>query len=143
MGKQTLQKQISHHAVAIISLFIAVLALCYTAWREETTERNRTTRLAAFEMIKNLGELQLVVNSIHYELNSSRGDVILGWGNLTLISDLSHFMPNPVPKTVDGLLETWKANKDTLKTDEASVQQVSGEIDRSREAIIKVLESLR
>jgi hypothetical protein len=53
--------QIRRNAVALISLIIAVSSLSYNTWRNEKTEDNRNQRLAAFEVLLKLNELQQVI----------------------------------------------------------------------------------
>lgn len=77
--------QLKQHAIALISLAIAIIALLYTGWREERTEKNRTIRVAAFEVLKNLGELQVVVNESFYQKEGAKMDPMLGWGHVALI----------------------------------------------------------
>ena len=44
--------------MALISIFIAVSALAYNTWRNETTEEQRNIRHAAFRVLEDLGEVQ-------------------------------------------------------------------------------------
>jgi len=57
----TLTGQLRSNAIAIISLIVALSSFSYTAWRTERSERNRTTRQAAFQMLVALGEMKQVV----------------------------------------------------------------------------------
>src|SRR5260221_9920468 len=138
--RHTIKQQLKDNMVAIISLVIAIIALSYTAWREETTEKNRTFRVAGFEVLKNLGELQIVVNHAYYMRESALANPYLGWGHIALVSDLSQLLPKPVPTTVAKLVKVWGENWDKLNRDEEAVTAVSAEIDASR---AEVLESIR
>ena len=60
---QNVGQQLRSNAVALISLAVALTALGYNTWRNERTEHNRNIRVAAFEVLTQLGELQVVVNS--------------------------------------------------------------------------------
>jgi hypothetical protein len=131
--------QIRKNAVALISLMVAISALTYTAWREERTEKNRTLRAAGFELLKNLGELQLIVNYRHYQPENSMGNPIVGWGHVAIISDMSQILPSPLPEKIDLLVAAWKNNWEKIKTDGESVDQISQEIDLSREAVLHLL----
>jgi hypothetical protein len=44
MVHPTIRSQLKDNFVAIVSLIVAIMALCYTTWREEATEKNRTLR---------------------------------------------------------------------------------------------------
>ena len=138
----SIEKQISHHAVAIISLAIALLALFYSTWRNETTEHNYNTRAAAFEVLLNLGQLQVIVNALHYDSESPLGNPVLGWGHVALVSDLSELLPEPVPSRAKILADQWSKDWKKLKDDEGLTQEVSLSIDETRASILKVLKSL-
>lgn len=138
----TIWHQIVKHAVAIISLVVALIALTYTTWREEETERNRNLRTAAFEVLKNLGELQLIVNTAHFTSKSTDDNSIMGWGRVALIGDLAQLLPKPIPEASEKLVQTWQANANQLEQ-QSSVDQVSDTIDSTRAAVIKVLRELR
>ena len=86
---KTFKQQLQDNLVAIISLFVAIAALLYTAWREETTERNRTLRTAGFEVLKNLGELQIVVNQVYSHNDPIKDIPQIGWGHVALIRHLA------------------------------------------------------
>ncbi len=135
--------QIKRHSVAIISLIIAILALLYTAWREEVTERNRNLRVAAFEVLKNLGELQITINYIHYQPTNPMGNSFVAWGYVTLAGDLAQLLPQPVPDKVNHLIDVWKTNVSKIKEDEESLEQTSQAIDESRQAVILIIKKLR
>lgn len=136
--------QVKNHAVAIISLIIAIIALFYSTWRNEITESNRNTRMAAFEVLKNLGELQILVNYRYYQpQQAAMGNPIVGWGYIALISDLSKLLPKPVPETVERLIASWNENWKKIDSDQQSTDQVSEEIDDSRQAVLKVLMNLK
>ena len=60
-------KQLQRNTVALISILIAVSSLSYNTWRNEKTETNRNQRVAAFEILLKLGELQQVVFHHYYD----------------------------------------------------------------------------
>lgn len=140
---QTFRQQLKANAVAIISLVVAIIALLYNTWREENTERNRNYRLAAFEVLKNLGELQQVVNASYYQHNNQEGNPMLGWGHIALIGDLSQLLPPPVPEKANNLVQTWQSDWMKIKTDEASVDRITEGIDQSREVVLRVMSQLK
>jgi hypothetical protein len=135
--------QVQNNLLAIISLMVAITALSYNTWRNEASEKNRNIRLAAFEVLKNLGELQIVINYAHYQPGNSMGNPFLGWGHITLASDLGQLLPAPVPSKVDKLTATWGANWQKLKTDDAATDAVSQDVDSAREAVLVVLRHLK
>lgn len=142
MSVESMGEQVKNHFIAILSLLIAVVALTYSTWREEVTERNRNTRLASFEVLKNLGELQIIVNYAHYQPDNSMGNPILGWGHIALIGDMGQLLPPPVPEKTQALVKAWGENWENLK-DQETTEKISQDIDSSREAVLNVIKSLR
>lgn len=143
MADNSLGSQIYHNIVAIVSLLVACIALLYTTWREEITERNRNLRPAAFEVLKNLGELQLIVNNAYYADEKDRINPINGWGHVGMISDIGQLLPPPIPTQVDKLAQTWSENWKTIRGDEISADHISGEIDNTRRMVLEQLKNLK
>lgn len=136
-------QQLRDNTIAIISLFVAITALLYTAWREERTEQNRTIRVAAFEILKELGTLQATVNqNYYYTPLSQKNPAFLGWGQISFISDLSIAMPLPVPEAAQGLVDVWNQNWMNLHENKESADKVSEQIDVTRQAVLKVINQL-
>ena len=66
--------QLKRNTVALVSIIIAVSSLSYNTWRNEKTEENRNQRLASFEVLLKLNELQQVIFYSHYDKdNSNKG----------------------------------------------------------------------
>lgn len=143
MTTETIRQQFKENFVAIVSLIVAIIALSITTWREESTEKNRTTRMAAFEVLKNLGELQIVVNSSYYQMKGMQADPFLGWGYIALIGDMSMLLPATVRETTDKLVQAWNANWEEIKTNEQAVANISNEINASRDSVLKAIRDLR
>lgn len=139
----SIKEQLKQHCIAIVSLFIAIIALLYTTWREEETERNRNVRVAAFEVLKNLGELQVVVNYAVFQPDNSMGNPMLGWGHVAIISDMSQLLPPSMQESAKKLQTAWSANFQSLKTEEVASDHVTQEIDASRESVLEVIRHLR
>jgi hypothetical protein len=134
--------QLRANFVALISLTVALTALGYNTWRNERTEHNRNTRVAAFEVLTQLGELQVVVNAAVYGKEENRMDPMAGWGRVALITDLSQLLPAPAPHRAEELHRVWQANWQDLADNEASGERITTEIDQSREAIREILRGL-
>jgi hypothetical protein len=143
MDKQEILKQIRSNTVAIITLIMAATSLGYNTWRNEKTEENRTTRVAAFEVLKSLGELQVIVNYSFYGGDNNKSDPMLGWGYVSLIGDLSQVLNRSITKETDRLLTVWKANWHDLKTSEESADKITEQIDNVRTAVRNELHNLR
>lgn len=143
MDTQEIIKQIRSNTVAIITLIMAATSLGYNTWRNERTEANRTIRVAAFEVLKSLGELQVIVNYSFYGGENNKGDPMLGWGYVALIGDLSQVLPKSITKQTDMLLTVWKANWVDLKKSEESADKITEQIDKVRTSVRDELHSLR
>ena len=139
---QNVGQQVRSNAVALISLVVALTALGYNTWRNERTEHNRNIRVAAFEVLTQLGELQVIVNSAFYAKNGNRMDPMTGWGRVAMITDLSQLLPAPAPRRAEELHRVWQANWESITDSEDSVERVTNEIDQSRKAIREVLSQL-
>lgn len=129
--------------MALISLVVALGSLGYNTWRNELTEENRSVRLAAFEVLKNLGELQVIVNFAYFAKNEQFGHPMAGWGRVALISDLSEVLPAPAPERAENLRQVWQASWQRIGDDEPSVDRITAEIDQSRDAIREIVRQLR
>lgn len=142
-ARPSVANQLKAHSVAIISLVVALSGLAYNSWRDAVVEENHNIRIAAFEVLKNLGELQLIADYAHYEKDRKMGNPITGWGRTLLIRDLSRVIPAPVPKAADELLQTWQENWERLEDDEAAVGRVNAQIGKTREAVLLALQVLK
>src|SRR5262245_23568530 len=135
-------QQLRANVVALTSLAVALTALGYNTWRNERTEHNRNIRVAAFAVLTQLGELQVVVNSAVYGKEGTRMDPMAGWGRVALITDLSQLLPAPAPHRAEELHRVWQANWQDLTDNEISGERVTTEIDQSRQAIREILSGL-
>jgi hypothetical protein len=139
---QSIREQLCANAVALISLFVALTSLGYNTWRNERTEENRNVRVAAFEVLRELGELQLTVNLAFFAQDHSSGHPLAGWGRVAMISDLCEVLPAPAREQAKRLHDVWQANWRQLGDDETSVDRISAEIDSTRAAIREILRRL-
>lgn len=143
MDKQEIIKQLRSNTVAIITLIMAATSLGYNTWRNERTEANRTIRIAAFEVLKSLGELQVIVNNSYYGNEKSKSDPMLGWGYVSMIGDLAVILPKPINQQTEKLLTVWKENWANIQTSEESVDKITEQIDSVRAAVRDKLQILR
>jgi len=152
----TIRQQIHNNAVALISIFIAISALGYNTWRNETTEEQRNIRHAAFRVLEELGEVQEVVDSRYYYLAfeqeiASEGELrIRGFGSVAMIRDLMMLMPEPGPAAGEALHQSWLGQfADLDRLDSAgqhtqAAQQAERELTQAiRQARTAVLDVLR
>jgi hypothetical protein len=155
---RSIRQQIQNNAVALISLVIAVTALAYNTWRNETSEEQRNIRHASFRVLESLGELQQVVDMRYYylpfEANSKQeGELrISGFGSAALIRDLTMLLPEPAPEAGEALHAAWLDSFDRLDDLDESGQhtgpagdaerELTAAIGRTRDAVLSVLHRL-
>jgi len=143
LNRQWLWTQLRANIVAISSMAVALTGIAYNTYRNEKTEINHNVRAAAFETLKNLGEVQIVVDYAHFKKDRVRGDPRLGWGRMTLIHDLAQVLPAPGPEEADGLLAAWRENVETLEDNSESMIRITDEIQRLRLTTLDILNHLR
>lgn len=144
MGQSFLQ-QIQRNAVALISLTVAVSSLGYNTWRNEQTEANRNIRVAGFQLMEHIVELQKVVFFSRYDDGSkqdSRGDYRNGWAHVLSIRDLSYNMPQEVRGATDNLFETWNTAFATIQTDQVSFKKFDKALDETKTIILQAIMEL-
>lgn len=144
MSNKSIKSQIHSNLVAIISLIVAISSLSYNTWRNEKTEKNRNIRPVAFEILKELGQLQLVVNNVRYATDNKMSiNPIMGWGHISFISDLSQLLPQPIPTQISKLVQIWQNNWGEIRTDESKADIITYQIDDSRSIILNQLKKLK
>ena len=142
-ANNTIKSQIRRNAVALISLIVAVSSLSYNTWRNEETEDNRNQRLASFEVLLKLNELQQLVFHRHYDKDLiDKGNPRAGWAYVLTIRDLSRVLHPPLPAAADKLLTVWNENWSDLAEKQANLDLVIAEIDNVRAETLLLLESL-
>ena len=135
--------QLKRNTVALVSIIIAVSSLSYNTWRNEKTEENRNQRLASFEVLLKLNELQQVIFHNHYDKDSSdKGNPRTGWAYVLTVRDLSRVLHPPLPAAADELLAVWESNWEGLGEKQANVDLIIGEINNIRSETLLLLESL-
>lgn len=154
----SIRQQLRGNAVALISLLVAVSALGYNTWRNETTEEQRNVRHAAFRILESLGELQEIVDARFYYLPweddpGREGDSrIRGFGTVGMVRDLSGLMPPPAGQAGSDLHTVWaehflelhRLDAEGRRTDDAAraERELRQAIDKARAAILQVLAEL-
>jgi hypothetical protein len=136
-------QQIKTNIVAIISLLTALSGLFYNSWRDHQNELNQNHRNAAFEVLKNLGELQTIVNYAHFKADNQRGNPIEGWKYVLLVRDLSRLLPQTNMQQGDKLYMTWQQHWETLQTNSRSEQLISTHIANARADVLHTIDTLQ
>jgi hypothetical protein len=137
-------QQVRNHAVALISLVVALTSLSYNTWRNERTEHNRNIRTATFEILTKLAEFERVVFLAQYDRDPQGGNPRTGWTYVIVMKDLSQVVPPEVAVEADHLQTVWRDNWEGLgRDDEIAVNQIDEAIGHLREATLTTLHSLR
>jgi hypothetical protein len=143
MHKQNIKQQIKTNLVAIISLVTAIGGFTYNNWRDHQNEVHQNIRSAAFEVLKDLGELQTIVNYAHFQSNSAKGNPIEGWKHAINIRDLSRLLPNTSMQASTQLYQVWQDNWESISTNAASEQRVSQQIAQARSSVLNSIDNLQ
>ena len=159
MSKASFIEQLRRNAVALISLVIAITSLGYNTWRNEHSEENRNQRDASFQVLLKLGELDELINYVHYDCNLTfRGNTKSGWAIVQAIEDLMLVLVEMSPERARLLKATWTKNSGYLEyPDERAcnersaeraaaggraVQNIRDEMAALRERVVEILHSL-
>ena len=137
-----LVNQLKLNSVAIISLLTAISGFTYNTWQGHQNEVNQNMRIAAFEVLKNLGELQTVVNYAHFADDQSRGNPIEGWKHATMVRDLSHLLTPEAAKQGQVLFAEWESDWEKLESDNQAEKHISEQIAKTRQAVLSTIDNL-
>ncbi len=136
-------EQVRRNLVALISVFIAVSSLSYNTWRNEETEHNRNQRMASFEVLLKIGDLQELVFHSHYDQDVvEKGTPRTGWALVLTIRDLSRLLETPLPETSERLVATWGEHWQGLGADQASADAILSGMEEIREETLVLLREL-
>ncbi len=132
-------KRIRENLIALISVLIAVSALFYSTWCLEVTERNRNMRIASFETLRTLTDLQLLVDYAYYDKDAERGNPIKDW---SYVNDLSETISPDVKVKSDMLYKSWQEHWENISKQTEAQEAITSKIARTRESILAVMKSL-
>lgn len=141
--RHLIQRQIQANLVAIISLVTALSGVFYDTWRDHHNELNENRRNAAFEVLKNLGELQTIVNYAHFKMDAERGNPIVGWKYVLLIRDLTRLLPEQDSRQGNLLYTTWQQHWVDLESNQASEKLISDQISIARTNVLATITDLQ
>jgi hypothetical protein len=129
--------------LSMLSVAIAMSSLVYLAWRNESTERNRNIRAAEFEMLKDLSELQQVVDYAQIRQDQSRGDPTRALTLVMQIRDLGEIASPNVAAAATKLQLAWVQQGENLGKNVEVSNNLSEEILSTRRVVIDSLRSLK
>lgn len=134
--------QIKINSVGLVSLATALFGVSYNTWLDHHNEVNHNMRLAAFEVLKDLSELQTVVDYAHYAGDKSRGNPIDGWKNVVMVRDLSRLLSASSALAGQNLYVEWEQDWEDLGKESKSEQEISAKIADARQAVLKTIDNL-
>lgn len=132
-----------YYFTAVFSVAFSLVGFSYNAWRLEVTEDNSNIRMASFEVLNTLSELEQLVYAAHYDRNEVEGNPRKGWIKVGLINDLGSLIGPGVAETADKLKTTWAANWELLGRDNDSATIIVRDIDNVRVQIKMVITGLK
>ena len=124
-----------YYLTAGFSLIFSLLGFSYNAWRMEVTEDNSNVREAAFEVLKELGELEQLVYVLHYDHDQENGNPRRGWVKVGLIHDLSMLVSVHAETSAMQLKQTWSTQWAHLETDQAANDALVAQIEAVRQQV--------
>lgn len=135
---------VRRHAVALISLAVALFGTSYNTWRNQTTELHRNSRTAAFMVLDALGELQEIADRRFYGGDHSDANRIAGWGKVAVVRDMAPLISSETDMRAHRLFDAWQTNVDRIeKGDEDAKRRISGAIVETRSRILEDLKNLK
>ncbi|MFO7762189.1 MAG: hypothetical protein R6V61_00475 [Wenzhouxiangellaceae bacterium] len=158
--------QVNNNLVALISLVLAITSLGYNTWRNETTEVQRNWRDASFRILVEIGELNQIILMRRYFSDAGRAQSadgngngnasipqpeswVRGWGNVTMVRDLTTVMPEPLPAQGQRLFDQWQSQARALhdRSDPEAREQAAdtllGSIEELRSQVVMLIDDLR
>ncbi len=127
---------------AIFSMIFALIGFSYNVWRMEVTEENATVRNAAFEVLKEIAELELIVYAAHYDKDIVTGNPRKGWVKVGLIQDLALLMPQDAQQAATNIKMVWQDNWADMSNHNQSAMAIVDSLDEARAQIRLVVASL-
>lgn len=136
-------QQVRRNQLSLLSLLVALTALSYNTWRNESTEHNRNIRAAEFEMLRHLIEVQQIIDYAHLRKDGQKGDLTQGLNRVLLIRDLSSLTPEPVVQAAEKLRADWVAQGEKLMDSREAAANLSEQVWQTRQAVLASLRSLK
>lgn len=128
---------------AVFSLIFSLLGFSYNAWRMEVSEDNSNVREAAFEVLKELGELEQIVYALHYDHDQENGSPRRGWVKIGLILDLSLLISPDAQSSATQLKQTWSKQWESIEQDQTANDLVIKKIEVTRGKVKQALMALQ
>jgi hypothetical protein len=143
MENSSLMQQIRRNLLALLSLLVALMALSYNTWRNESSEQHRNIRAAEFEMLKELSEVQQIIDYAYLRQDLQRGDLAKGLAHVLFIRDLAKLTPESVDNSAQALLVAWNSDSDKLASNKEAGSALSEQVLSTRTVVLDSLRSLK
>lgn len=143
MEKIAFKQQVRNNVLALLSLLVALTALTYNTWRNEASESHRNLRAAEFEMLKELSQLQEIIDYAYLHQDAQRGDIAKGLAHVLFIRDLASLTPEPVNNSAEMLLLAWNGNSEKLASNKDAGAALSEQVLNTRRTVLESLRSLK
>ncbi|HSY29438.1 MAG TPA: hypothetical protein VK832_18150 [Burkholderiaceae bacterium] len=143
MENSSLMQQIRRNLLALLSLLVALSALSYNTWRNEASEKHRNIRAAEFEMLKELSELQQIIDYAYLRQDPQHGDLAKGLAHVLFIHDLASLTPEPVNNSAQALLLSWNSDSEKLVSSKEAGATLSEQVLNTRTIVLESLRSLK
>lgn len=141
--RQAFAGGVRRHAVALISLAVALFGTSYNTWRNQTTEAHRNTRAAAFMLLDALGQLQEIADRRFYAGDTSDANRIGGWGKVSVVRDLAPLVSRESQLRAEALFDAWRTNVDKLDAhDDAAESHITAAAGALRGEVLGELKAL-
>lgn len=139
-----LRESVRQNLLALISLWLALFALGYNTWRNETTEGQRNVRDAGFIVLRSLGELQELADARFYGGKKNETNRIAIWGRVLLIRDIAELVSEQSKQRADALYATWSELAAAFDAGDAEAEKRFAAATReAREQVLADLRALR
>lgn len=138
-----LLQQLYKNRLSIISLIVAITALSYNTYRNELSENNRNIRYAGFEILREVSQLQRLIDQNYDKESGVTGEPIRGWAHVNYIYDMSYLVSNEVLLHAVVLKKSWGENWEMIQTSAQSNAEISQSINHVRNSVRDTITNLR
>jgi len=131
-----------YYITAIFSIIFTFVGFSYNAWRLEISEDNNNIRIASFQVLQELANLELLVYTAHYDQDVINGSPRKGWVKVNLINDLSYLTPVDVRIETNVLKSVWQTQWESMSSNNDAAMKIVNAIDKVRRQVVIQLQKL-
>lgn len=137
-------ESVRRNLLALIGLAVALTALGYNTWRNETTESHRNVRQAAFMVLGALGELQQLADTRFFGGERDEENRIAIWGRVVLVRDIAPLVSTEAAQRAEALHATWTMQAEPFDRGEPAAERaVATAVRDTRQQVLAELDRLR